>query len=154
MWIQGKLLDPIVENLNFGLFGGPKWPKNLGLWDLFFTNLQKYLQWAWKSSLTGIQWKVVTKIVENIDFDPFWPNLGPKMARKFGPQGPFFSHTCKYLQSIYKPNFSVPYKKLLKKCQKTSKNTNFYLFFVIKRIEADIQNSNSTVLWAILLCTC
>ena len=30
-----------IRNLNFDSFGGPKWPKYLGLWGLSFTYLQK-----------------------------------------------------------------------------------------------------------------
>ena len=50
--------------------------KNLVLWGLSFTRLQKYLQWAFKSSFMWIQWKIFEKLVENLRFDLFWPICG------------------------------------------------------------------------------
>ena len=95
MWIQRKLFNKILENLNFDSIGCPKGLQSLGLWGLFFAHLQKKLQWAYKSSFVWIQWKLLKKIGENIYIDLFWPiltYLEPKMARIFGPLG-LFSHT-------------------------------------------------------------
>ena len=89
MEIQRKILNKIFENLNFYSF----WrSKNLGLWGLSFTHLQKNLQQTCKSSFKWIQQKLFKKIDENIYIDLFWPYLGPKRAQKFSPHGPFL-HT-------------------------------------------------------------
>ena len=58
--------------------------------------------------------------------------LGPKMARKFCPLEPFFTHTRKCPQCTYKPSLMVSYKKVLRKCPKTYKIPIFTYFFVIK----------------------
>ena len=84
MWIQRKLFNKIAENLNFDLFGGPKWPKN---WDLWGPYLQKYLQWAYNSSFKWIKWKLFKKIEENL-FCPYLGKKGPKNLAHTG----HFSH--------------------------------------------------------------
>ena len=78
----------------------------------------------------------------------YWPILalfGPKTARKFGPQGPFFMYTWKYSQYACKPNFMVQYQKIFGKMSKNLQNSYFLLiFFVIKdqliKLEAKDQN--------------
>ena len=61
----------------------------------------------------------------------FWPYLGPKMVRKFGPQRPYFTHTWKYPATIclYTKFHGPVFKKMAKNLKKKA---FFYLFFVIK----------------------
>ena len=58
---------------------GPKMAQKLGLWDLYFTHLWKYLQCAYKARLMWIQTKLFNKIFENLNFDSFggpeWPKI-------------------------------------------------------------------------------
>ena len=44
MWIQWKLFDKIVENLNFDLFGGPRMTQKLGPMGCIFLQTYKELE--------------------------------------------------------------------------------------------------------------
>ena len=145
----GKLFDKIFENLNFDSFGSPKWSKNLGLWSLLFTHLQKYPQWACKWSFKWIRLKIFKKIGENLYVDLFWPYLGPKMAWKFGPQGPFFTHIWKYPQYVCKPSFMVLYQKHFEQMAPNLKRILIFCHFAVIKD----QNCIPTTFWTILLCT-
>ena len=126
-----------VENCNFD----PKWPKNLGLWGLSL--------YTYKSSSNKLINQVscecsgnFKKIDENLYIDLFWPYLGPKTAQKFGPQGPFFKHTWKYLQCACKPSFLVSYQKLFEKMAKKLQNF-YYLSIFFQRSIVKIRSKKS-----------
>ena len=123
MWIQRKLFNKILENVNFDSIGCPKGLQSLGLWGLFFAHLQKKLLWACKWSFVWIQWRILKKRGENIYIDLFWPTLTywePKMARIFGPQG-LFSHTPESTHNVPVNQLSWSHiKNFLRKWPKTS----------------------------------
>ena len=63
-----------------------------------------YLLHTHKSSSNELINQVSNESSGNISRKPInWPILGPKRDRKFGPQGPFFTHTWKYPQSLPSP---------------------------------------------------
>ena len=72
-------------------------------------NLNFEIQRAYKSSFVLTQSKRFKKIDENQYVDLFWHYLGPKTARKFGPQGPLFTHTWKYPQCSRKTSCMLLY---------------------------------------------
>ena len=131
-----ETLDKKIKNPNFDLFGSAKWPKKFGLWYLSFTHLQ----------FDRIHRNIFLKIVENLHFDPFWPNSGSK--------GPEYIYIYIYIYSTHTwITHNVPVKQVLwshiknflRKWLKASKNPYFGIFFVIKKQpKQKNQNSNST----------
>ena len=104
LWIQRKLFNKIFENLDFDSFGGPKWPKSLGLWGPFRTYKGRS-----NELVNEVSSESSRKCSRKLTKPYILTYLGPKMDQKFVPQGTLFIHSWKYPQYTCKPRFIVPY---------------------------------------------
>ena len=131
MWNHWKIFDKMTEYLNYDLFGGPKWPKNLGLWGLSF-----YI--PTKVAPMSLQIKFQVNIAETFQENRRKPIYWPIWGLKIRPTGPFFTH--KNLLKNFPQTCKIPIVSIF--CNKIS-----------LKIRSKNKNSTYSSFWAILLCT-
>ena len=79
------------QDRNFDLFGGPKWPQNWAS-EAHILHTSKS---TWNEHVKQYCCETSENFLRNYQTPQIFLTLGPKIAQKLGPWGPYFTHLWK-----------------------------------------------------------
>ena len=79
------------QDRNFYLFGGPKWPQNWAS-EAHILHTSKS---TWNEHVKQYCCETSENFLRNYQTPQIFLTLGPKIAQKLGPWGPYFTHLWK-----------------------------------------------------------